>query len=96
MKSIRTTSLADEDLAIAASYYEDLQSGLGARLIDAVETTFASIAHLPLAGGVIKEDIRRRLVPGFPYAVLYQVKDEIVVVCLADLRRRPEYWSERC
>ena len=40
---------------------------------------------------------RRALLEGFPYAVVYrQVSDdEIEIVAVAHLRRRPKYWANR-
>ncbi len=38
--------------------------------------------------------LRRRVVPGFPYLVFYELNDDIVsVVAVAHGRRRPGYWG---
>ena len=39
---------------------------------------------------------RRMLVKGFPFGIVYRVTDEtVLIVAVADSRRRPEYWAER-
>ena len=39
---------------------------------------------------------RRALVPRFPYQVVYRLRpDEIVIVAVAHLKRRPGYWKIR-
>ncbi|WP_407936397.1 hypothetical protein [Limnochorda pilosa] len=39
---------------------------------------------------------RRVLVRGFPYQVVYHLRpDEIVIVAVAHLKRRPGYWRNR-
>jgi len=40
---------------------------------------------------------RRALLEGFPYAVVYceDSDDEIEIVAVAHLRRRPKYWANR-
>ena len=40
--------------------------------------------------------IRRHLVPGFPYAVIYEVdRDPVRVLAIAHLRRHPGFWLGR-
>ena len=47
-------------------------------------------------GGVVHEGIRRRLCQRFPYGVLYSVGgDEIRVLAVMNLKRRPNYWVGR-
>jgi len=39
---------------------------------------------------------RRALVTKFPYAVVYrEIQDEIEIIAIAHLKRRPKYWSSR-
>ncbi|MFG6429114.1 hypothetical protein ACG00Y_04285 [Roseateles sp. LYH14W] len=53
-------------------------------------------ASLPEHGAPRSKSTRRRLVIGFPFGVIYAtVGDEIVVVAIADGRRKPDYWVKR-
>lgn len=80
----------------AAEYYEQQQTGLGGRFVNAVEMAVAHIAAAPEFGRVIEDDIRRCLTKVFPYAVLYSIKpDSILVVAVMHCRREPGYWRNR-
>ena len=42
------------------------------------------------------DDVRRRILPRFPYSIVYVIEDAaIVVVALAHHKRRPGYWVPR-
>ena len=80
----------------AAHFYEEQASGLGDEFLQKVESAFQDIAANPERWAVINHEVRRRLVYRFPYAILYRVEpSEVVVLAVAHLRRRPEYWMER-
>lgn len=66
------------------------------RFADAVADAVRAAAHNPELGAPRSRNTRRRLVKGFPFAVIYAVRgDEILVVAVADGRRRPDYWANR-
>ena len=80
----------------ATCYYEQQAAGLGKEFIQKLESAFDDIAINPERWPVIRDEIRRRLIYRFPYAVLYRIEPaEVVVLAMAHLRRRPEYWTER-
>lgn len=80
----------------AAEYYETQQPGLGERFATAVEAAIAHIAAAPESWRVIEDDIRRCLTKVFPYAVLYSIEpDHILVVAVMHCRREPGYWRNR-
>lgn len=89
-------ALAELELNDAAQYYEHECHGLGAAFLTEVQRCSESIVDHPEAGTPIHADIRRRLVARFPYAVLYTVKrQEIRILAVMNLRRRPFYWVGR-
>jgi hypothetical protein len=46
--------------------------------------------------GVLRGEVRRRLLRRFPYALLYKIKpDSIRILAVMNLRRRPSYWLGR-
>jgi plasmid stabilization system protein ParE len=80
----------------AAEYYETQQTGLGERFANAVEMAVAHIVAAPGSWRVIEDDIRRCLTKVFPYAVLYSIEpDHILVVAVMHCRREPGYWRNR-
>ncbi|MBI4319192.1 MAG: type II toxin-antitoxin system RelE/ParE family toxin [Chloroflexi bacterium] len=96
MKDYEFLPEAEEEMNEAALFYEDRSEGLGLDFLEEVEHTIASILGLPKSGPVISENIRRRILRGFPFGVLYAVRDDqIIIVAIAHLKRRPGYWKER-
>ena len=97
-RRIRGGGPASDELAAAVRWYENQRPGLGAHFYDSVaEATDVILAH-PEAGSSVSADglTRRVLVPGFPYQVVYRIRlDEIVIVAVAHLKRRPAYWRGR-
>ena len=88
--------LAELELNEAAAYYEFEKPGLGARFLKDVDACIESIVKHPQAGAITFEDVRRRLVRRFPYAVLYTIKPEGVrILAIMNLKRRPLYWVGR-
>jgi plasmid stabilization system protein ParE len=87
---------AQEEMTEAARYYQTQSMGLGTEFLAEVERTIAAIGSHPKAAPKVKQDIRRRLLKRFPFGVLYvATTDEIVVVAVMHLRRRPGYWQDR-
>jgi plasmid stabilization system protein ParE len=87
---------AQEEMTAASRYYQTQSMGLGTEFLAEVERTIAAIASHPKAAPKIKQDIRRRLLKRFPFGILYVATvDEIVVLAVMHLRRRPGYWQDR-
>lgn len=80
----------------AAKYYEKQQHGLGSRFTNAIETAVARIVESPANWRVIEDDVRRYLTKVFPYAVLYSIEDDyILIVAIMHCHREPGYWRNR-
>jgi plasmid stabilization system protein ParE len=87
---------AEEEMTAAAQYYQTQSMGLGEEFLFEVERTIAAIASHPKAAPKVKQEIRRRLLKRFPFGILYVATvDEIVVLAIMHLRRRPGYWQDR-
>jgi plasmid stabilization system protein ParE len=93
---VRFLEAARNELRDAIRFYEAQRSGLGAEFRDEVRSTLERIKHLPEAWHPLSQNTRRCRTHRFPYGVIYQVKvEEILVVAIAHLHRRPEYWKKR-
>jgi plasmid stabilization system protein ParE len=80
----------------SASYYEERSEGLGWAFLTSVEQTTQRITEFLEAGPVMGGDVRKRLVAGFPFTVLYSIEpDEIFIVAVMHQSRRPGYWIKR-
>jgi hypothetical protein len=45
---------------------------------------------------VIRNNIRRRLIHRFPYALLYRIDpEEVIIQATMHLHRHPDYWIDR-
>ena len=85
-----------EEYEEAALYYAERDPGLGLRFIEAVEQTIQRILEAPNRWRVIDEDVRRCLTRVFPYAVLYILEpDFILIVAVMHCSREPGYWKQR-
>jgi len=96
MTAIRLLREAEEELRLAAQFYEEAQPGLGRALIVEVRRAKDLIAAHPLAARIVRGEIRVRSIARFPYRIYYRVRaEEIVVIAIGHRRRRPGFWISR-
>ncbi len=87
---------ADEEFAEAVRYYGEISLTLGNRFYDAVLSTLLIASAHPKRYRMIDPPMRRILVPGFPYAILFAEGVEVVrIVAVMHLHREPKYWKGR-
>jgi toxin ParE1/3/4 len=88
--------LAERELNDAALYYEHERPGLGTIFLNDVEHYIQTIVQNAHAGVKIRGMVRRRLLRRFPYGILYSVNaDNIRILAIMNLKRRPTYWVGR-
>ena len=87
---------ARAELQEAVDFYNERRSGLGAELLSEIEKVITRILRQPLAWTRMSRNSRCCRAKRFPYGVIYQIRDdEILIVAVMHLRRRPEYWRDR-
>ncbi len=87
---------AKRELAEAIAYYNEQSEGLGYRFAAEVRRTVSRIVQYPQAWTRISERTRRCRTNGFPYALIYQVREEVIlVVAVMHLHRHPDSWRSR-
>jgi plasmid stabilization system protein ParE len=93
---VRYRDEAAADLAEAHAWYEDRRSELGDEFAAEVHTLSELIARHPDAFPVVHKEVRRALLPRFPYALYYRRLDDEHLELLACLhqRQRLRRWSE--
>ena len=85
-----------DDLAAAYLWYEDIQAGLGQRLLDDFEELVSKIDFAPTAYRVVYRNYRRARMDVFPYYVHYQIdKDAITIMSVDHTSRNPREWKRR-
>jgi plasmid stabilization system protein ParE len=87
---------AREELDASVDFYEARLAGLGGRFLAGVEEAIGRIAESPGAGSALEGGLRKRLVSGFPFSIVYRVaQGQIFIVAVAHQHRRPDYWRRR-
>ena len=87
---------AQIELDDSVAYYNHEVRGLGLDFLNEVLRTIDLIVSHPDAWPQLSERTRRCQVNRFPFSVIYQIRDnQILVVAIAHLHRKPEYWNNR-
>ena len=97
-RGVRISEPASDELTNAVRWYETRRPGLGAELFDAVDVSIEGIERQPEIGTAAYPDPRTRrvLVARFPYQIVYRLdQNEIMVLAIAHMKRRPGYWKHR-
>jgi plasmid stabilization system protein ParE len=93
---------AARETAAALVWYEARRPGLGRDFLDELDRGLIAIAESPQRFPSWPDlppslGVRRLVLMRFPYAVAYRVRsDQVTVMAVAHLRRRPGYWRSRC
>jgi plasmid stabilization system protein ParE len=87
---------AQVEIKETALWYESRLRGLGTRFRDELRAALNHIADNPLRFPSIGQDVRRALLHGFPYALYFMVKSNVVIiVAVLSQHRRPGGWRDR-
>jgi len=93
---IRLLDVAQQELDEAVEYYNQESQGLGDQFLLEVLAAFERIKKFQKAWHPYTENTRRCQTHRFPYGVIYQtLESEILIVAVANLHKRPGYWSDR-
>ncbi len=87
---------AQWELDDAFEWYETQQKNLGLQFIAEFNAAIKRISAYPDSYMLIDSTIRRCLIKRFPYCILYGINvDMIVIIAVAHLHRKPNYWQGR-
>jgi plasmid stabilization system protein ParE len=87
---------AVEEVDEAIRYYEVRSPGLGTQFFMEIETAAKEIEQDPVIWPIYTKNTRRRLLKRFPFAIIYQIEaEEIIIVAVAHSSRKPGYWMDR-
>jgi toxin ParE2 len=93
---VRILPAAQAEIEEAAEWYEVARRGLAAEFLREVDAGLQRVTESPNAWHPLSKRLRRYRLNRFPYGILYQArKTEILVIAVAHLHRRPEYWRHR-
>ena len=95
-RTVRLRDEADQDLASAASWYEQQRVGLGHEFLDDALSVFRLVAERPLSYPLVHRNTRRALMARFPFGIYFRVEQtQIVVVAIIHGSRHPHRWKSR-
>ncbi|MDI6815889.1 MAG: type II toxin-antitoxin system RelE/ParE family toxin [Actinomycetota bacterium] len=93
---IKFLSAAEDELAEAVVFYNLESEGLGFEFAAEVKRTLAKIIQYPEAWPKLSLRVRRCRTNRFPYGVIYQARDDILlIVAVMHLSRDPKTWKAR-
>ncbi|MBE9146771.1 type II toxin-antitoxin system RelE/ParE family toxin [Planktothrix mougeotii] len=93
---IKISEEAELDLNDAYQWYESQVKQLGSELIRVVDKNLALIQKNPLAYPIIYNNVRRKLLPRFPYGLFYVIHDDIIfILAFFHVKRDPQQWKKR-
>jgi plasmid stabilization system protein ParE len=98
VKRVRFMRRAVSEARSASDWYEARDPDVGENFRAVLDETIERIAAMPAIGSVWPGEptIRRSLLSGFPYSVIYEDSaDELIVLAVAHDKQRPGYWRER-
>jgi len=87
---------AEIEMLETVAFYEDKSVGLGADFLDEVHKTVQFIKIMPEAPPLINSYARRVLLRRFEYGIVYRIfNNQIIILAVMHLKRRPNYWVGR-
>jgi plasmid stabilization system protein ParE len=85
-----------EEYDAAAHFYARQQPGLDLRFILSVEKAIDVFLEDRARWRIFDEDVRRCFARVFPFAILYTIEsDYVLIVAVAHCSREPGYWKRR-
>lgn len=94
--TVRFLDIAEIELDEAIDWYKEQAPGLGDAFLIEVLSATRRIERFPEAWHPLGQGIRRCRLGRFPYGLIYAVDDDdILILAVAHLHRRPDYWRDR-
>jgi plasmid stabilization system protein ParE len=94
--NVRLLEIACIELEDAVAHYNSECPGLGYEFADEVMRTIRRIVEHPTAWHTLSARTRRCITHRFPYGVVYQMRDEeLLIVSVMHLHRHPDSWKKR-
>ena len=93
---IRFLEIDQNELDEAVEYYKYIIPGLGEKFLNEVLNGLDRIGNFPEAWHPFSKRTRRYRLLHFPYGIIYQIREnEILIIAIANLHRKPYYWKDR-
>jgi len=87
---------AEDEIAEGMDYYNEQYPGLGYEFAVEIKEGMKRIKLFPEAWPPFQDDIRVSYVNRFPYGILYEVRqNRIIVFAIMHLKQNPEKWENK-
>ena len=94
--TIRFRPEAKDDYRKTVIYYNSFSKETSKRFVEQVDNVLNRIANMPFSSPVLKNDVRKAVVKGFPYVVLYIVGDtNITIIAISNTYQNPKKWYKK-
>jgi plasmid stabilization system protein ParE len=95
-RELRVHPDARREFNDALDYYERESPGLGSIFTNEVDAGFMRIREYPDAALQVAKRVRQLVLAKFPYSLMYETRDDLLVVlAVAHHRKRPYYCRGR-
>ncbi len=96
LKPIRLRSETEQEIEDAFEYYRRQSPDAAVRFLNAITQSIRKIQNNPRLYPSYTKNTRRRILGSFPFSVIYQEKEEVIlIVAIAHAKRREGYWMKR-
>lgn len=94
--NIRFLTFADQEVDDAVEWYEQKGHDASHGFLNELDHAVRLVKTYPLLATSIEHEIRRFLFVSYPYALIYGIdEDTIVIIAVAHQQREPRYWADR-
>ena len=91
---LKFSGRAVREVGEAYEWYEAQSQGLGSEFEVAFELQLKRLEQVPLLYSEVLPDVRRTLLPRFPYGVFYVVRNDLVhILAVIHNARSPNRWT---
>ena len=93
---IKLSEEAAQEMLEAAAWYDRREPGLGTEFLESCDRAFDHVAADPSRHLHVGKGFHRYLMPRFPLAVFYEVRNEsLIIVAVCHGSRNPARWRQR-
>jgi len=87
---------ARAELREIIAYYDNQRDGLGLEFKSELKQTLLRMKHFPMAWSPLSARVRRCRVNRFPYSVIYEVRNEVLIIAAIQHHSKAPYsWRDR-
>ena len=89
--------IAEDEVNDAVDWYDNQEENLGAEFVLELDNFFEYLTETPKIFPIVFEEMRRAVLPKFPYAIIFEIHepDVILILAIAHQKQDPKRWIKR-